>query len=382
MDNRDSLRGLEIDEDIPVEEWSPNDFTDTESLGSSGTVVQDAKICTIRFKPDPASPDALQFEPIVRDLNVGQKRRRIGRYFTKHGDIGLAANSRTERRITFMSMVVSRIHAEIWAEENGKVYIKDAKSTSGTFVRNKRLSPEGSEPPTELSNGDMLQLGTPYMLGNESFHRCVKAIIEIERVEATEGSSDDESDHIEPTDAETDVPVVSGIVVTQEQSEHVPIRALPTAQSTNLNDFLDCRPPPDTCDITEPEELPPAIAVPGRLKSLRLRVARQWQSHFSLLEHTTRPGSRRDQSPLQLPPSSDQPAPAADIHQPDDRSSSRSPVLDEKATASSFSSKSTSPGRSTSFVKASAAYGRAVLRHAKVPGEQDDTHHVRSCCCC
>lgn len=60
--------------------------------------LSNAWICTIRSKPDPASPDALEFEPIVRDLSIGQSPRCIGRYFTKYGDIGLAAKPEPRNR--------------------------------------------------------------------------------------------------------------------------------------------------------------------------------------------------------------------------------------------------------------------------------------------
>src|SRR6185437_761084 len=45
----------------------------------------------------------------------------------------------------FDSKVLSRQHAEIWAERNGKVWIRDVKSSNGTFVNGQRLSPENRE---------------------------------------------------------------------------------------------------------------------------------------------------------------------------------------------------------------------------------------------
>lgn len=86
-----------------------------------------------------------------------------------------------------MSMVPSRNHAEIWAEESGEVFVKDSKSVYGTFIQNKRIPPDGSEPPTELLSGDVIRFETPYQLGQEYFHRCAKTIIEIERVGEAEG---------------------------------------------------------------------------------------------------------------------------------------------------------------------------------------------------
>lgn len=60
----------------------------------------------------------------------------------------------------FDSKVLSRQHAEIWADRSGKVWIRDVKSSNGTFVNASRLSPENRESePHELREGDTLELG-------------------------------------------------------------------------------------------------------------------------------------------------------------------------------------------------------------------------------
>jgi pSer/pThr/pTyr-binding forkhead associated (FHA) protein len=60
----------------------------------------------------------------------------------------------------FDSKVLSRQHAEIFAERNGKVYIRDVKSSNGTFVNGTRLSQENRESePHELQTADHLELG-------------------------------------------------------------------------------------------------------------------------------------------------------------------------------------------------------------------------------
>ncbi|CAG8436807.1 6893_t:CDS:10 [Ambispora gerdemannii] len=67
----------------------------------------------------------------------------------------------------FDSKVLSRSHAEVW-NDRGKVYIKDVKSSNGTFVNNRRLSPEGSESePEELHDGDILEFGID-ILGDDN----------------------------------------------------------------------------------------------------------------------------------------------------------------------------------------------------------------------
>ncbi|KAF2397307.1 hypothetical protein EJ06DRAFT_143939 [Trichodelitschia bisporula] len=60
----------------------------------------------------------------------------------------------------FDSKVLSRQHAEIWATHDGKIFIRDVKSSNGTFVNGARLSPENKDSdPHELREHDMLELG-------------------------------------------------------------------------------------------------------------------------------------------------------------------------------------------------------------------------------
>ncbi|RDW61328.1 putative VPS64 [Coleophoma crateriformis] len=60
----------------------------------------------------------------------------------------------------FDSKVLSRQHAEIWADRSGKIYIRDVKSSNGTFVNGARLSPENRDSePHELQTQDHLELG-------------------------------------------------------------------------------------------------------------------------------------------------------------------------------------------------------------------------------
>lgn len=76
--------------------------------------------------------------------------------------IGRRKNAETvpaERNGYFESKVLSRQHAEVW-EESGKIFIKDLKSSSGTFVNEIRLSAEGFESePFELRTGDIVEFG-------------------------------------------------------------------------------------------------------------------------------------------------------------------------------------------------------------------------------
>ncbi|KAG8761210.1 hypothetical protein FRC14_006259 [Serendipita sp. 396] len=64
-----------------------------------------------------------------------------------------------DRNGYFDSKVLSRQHAEVW-EENGKIWIKDVKSSNGTFINGTRLSQEGVESaPFELNTGDQVEFG-------------------------------------------------------------------------------------------------------------------------------------------------------------------------------------------------------------------------------
>jgi len=77
--------------------------------------------------------------------------------------IGRQTNAKTAPTATngfFDSKVLSRQHAEVYAERSGRVYIRDVKSSNGTFVNGKRLSLENKESdPHELREQDVLELG-------------------------------------------------------------------------------------------------------------------------------------------------------------------------------------------------------------------------------
>ncbi|KAF9437423.1 hypothetical protein BGZ76_000794 [Entomortierella beljakovae] len=63
----------------------------------------------------------------------------------------------------FDSKVLSRVHAEVWSE-SGKVYIRDLKSSNGTFLNGRRLCPENTESePFELNQNDSLEFGIDIM---------------------------------------------------------------------------------------------------------------------------------------------------------------------------------------------------------------------------
>jgi pSer/pThr/pTyr-binding forkhead associated (FHA) protein len=89
--------------------------------------------------------------------------------------IGRQTNAKTvpaERNGYFDSKVLSRQHAEVWEESgkvgsthslpvqiltNSQIFIKDVKSSNGTFINGERLSAEGLESdPFELKSEDIV----------------------------------------------------------------------------------------------------------------------------------------------------------------------------------------------------------------------------------
>ncbi|KAI1747440.1 hypothetical protein F4782DRAFT_535387 [Xylaria castorea] len=81
----------------------------------------------------------------------------------------------------FDSKVLSRQHAEIWADRQGKIWIRDVKSSNGTFVNGTRLSQENRESePHELQTGDHLELGIDIVSEDQKnvLHHKVAAKVE------------------------------------------------------------------------------------------------------------------------------------------------------------------------------------------------------------
>lgn len=136
----------------------------------------------IRLVPHLDSRRSLRFEAIGRDLREGDAALRIGR-FTDRSGLGLAAvNALGSNKLAFRSKVVSRAHAEIWVELGGRFYVKDTKSSSGTFLNHVRLSAANTESrPFQIKDGDILQLGVDYQGGTEDIYKSVKIRVEIGR---------------------------------------------------------------------------------------------------------------------------------------------------------------------------------------------------------
>lgn len=98
--------------------------------------------------------------------------------------IGRQTNNKTTPKQDngyFDSKVLSRQHAEIWADANGRIWIRDVKSSNGTFVNGTRLSPENRESEaTELRQHDSLELGIDIVSEDQKtiVHHKVSAKVE------------------------------------------------------------------------------------------------------------------------------------------------------------------------------------------------------------
>ncbi|CBQ73748.1 related to component of the spindle assembly checkpoint dma1 [Sporisorium reilianum SRZ2] len=182
----------------------------------------------IRLVPHLEAARSLHFEPIERDLKEGANAVKVGRFTDRQpsnrepvaatlagganeanssGEFGSTSHVQSSRgqpgarggaipisgshggggridsaRIAFKSKVVSRGHAEIWCEPGGKFFIRDTKSSSGTFLNHIRLSgPNLESKPFAIKDGDVVQLGVDYQGGTEEIYRCVKMRVELNR---------------------------------------------------------------------------------------------------------------------------------------------------------------------------------------------------------
>lgn len=139
---------------------------------------------TIRLIPhqDPRSArPSLTFPPMSRTLPHEDCVIRVGRYSERDTNPNPPPNVPSSAPVGFKSKVVSRRHCEFWCS-NGQWYIKDVKSSSGTFLNHIRLSqPSVESRPWPLNDGDVVQLGIDFRGGEEMIFRCVKIRVECNR---------------------------------------------------------------------------------------------------------------------------------------------------------------------------------------------------------
>jgi pSer/pThr/pTyr-binding forkhead associated (FHA) protein len=84
----------------------------------------------------------------------------------------------TANNAIFDCKVLSRNHAIMWFED-GRVWIKDTKSSNGTFVNSQRLAKTGEEgDPREVVTGNIVQFGVE-VVENQVTHDCILAQITV-----------------------------------------------------------------------------------------------------------------------------------------------------------------------------------------------------------
>ena len=125
-----------------------------------------------------ATTRSLHFDPVVHEMRPSVPLR-IGRFNERPSE---SAPGPQDMRIAFRSKVVSRAHAEIWCDAQGRFFVRDTRSSSGTFLNHIRLSGPGHESRAfPVKDGDIVQLGVDYQGGTEEMYRCVKMRVEINR---------------------------------------------------------------------------------------------------------------------------------------------------------------------------------------------------------
>lgn len=167
----------------PTSTPRPNDHDSSSDNAADGSTPQ-RHLPSIRFIPhqDPrAGRPSLQFPTITRTLPDESAVVRVGRYSERDNAPEIPANLPSAAAIGFKSKVVSRKHCELWCKD-GSWYIKDVKSSSGTFLNHIRLSqPNVESKPFRIKDGDIIQLGIDFRGGEEMIFRCVKIRVECNR---------------------------------------------------------------------------------------------------------------------------------------------------------------------------------------------------------
>ncbi|KAF7916846.1 hypothetical protein EAE99_009471 [Botrytis elliptica] len=159
-----------------------NDLGENTSQSTRETMSH--QLPSIRFSPhqDPrAHLPSLVFGTMSRTLPTGKEIIKVGRYSERDNQPPHATNVPSFAPVGFKSKVVSRRHCEFWCT-GGRWFIKDVKSSSGTFLNHIRLSSPGTESkPFPVNDGDIVQLGIDFKGGEEMIFRCVKIRVELNK---------------------------------------------------------------------------------------------------------------------------------------------------------------------------------------------------------
>ncbi|KAI9794914.1 MAG: hypothetical protein M1833_007361 [Piccolia ochrophora] len=164
--------------------WLPPGAHNAPAEEASSRNMSMSQMPSIRFtahQDTRSSRPSLEFAPTARTLPSSSAVIRVGRYSEKDNPTNPLPNAPSAAPVGFKSKVVSRRHCEFWCSA-GQWYIKDVKSSSGTFLNHIRLSQPGIESkPWPVNDGDVVQLGIDFKGGEEMIFRCVKIRVECNR---------------------------------------------------------------------------------------------------------------------------------------------------------------------------------------------------------
>ena len=139
----------------------------------------------VRADPSSNSSDPPALLALLPMTGTFERKQIVVPFFPEVLRIGRQTNAKTLPTTVngyFDSKVLSRQHAEVWAERNGKIWIRDVKSSNGTFVNGNRLSPENRDSePHELREQDTLELGIDIVSEDQKsiVHHKVSAKVEL-----------------------------------------------------------------------------------------------------------------------------------------------------------------------------------------------------------
>ncbi len=186
---------------------------------------------TMRGHAQPDSPAILHLVP----MNGTFDRKTISvPYSPDILRVGRQTNTKTlpsALNAYFDSKVLSRQHAEIWAERDGKIWIRDVKSSNGTFVNGKRLSPENKDSePHLLKEQDVLELGIDIVSEDQKtvVHHKVAARVEHAGIYGLGNNA------VDLNFGDLDTSSVNGLMA-QPMSQNMRLRTGSQASNTNNN---------------------------------------------------------------------------------------------------------------------------------------------------
>lgn len=176
-----STGNLTVLETVGLEQIN-QDVADAARTETKGSADKEG-FFSVRLTPlidHSTSSSGLYFAPVIRKIKANQEIP-IGRYTEKNRAAAHAPQG-SSAPIVFKSKVVSRSHALFQCNQDGQWFVKDCKSSSGTFLNHVRLSSASQELHLmPLIDGDIIQLGMDYRGGTEDLYRCVKIRCEFNR---------------------------------------------------------------------------------------------------------------------------------------------------------------------------------------------------------